>query len=162
MIKYTRFHKILEILSLLFLLAALVIFFLNWPNLPDRVPVHFNIKGVPDRIGSRMELLIIPGVGILIYLLNSLPRIIPCRFWNVPCKITDANRSFVYSATFTLTQIIKLEVMIFWSFIAFFTSRMQAPPNGILFPFGAALVITITVFYIIIRIKNKRLVKQSD
>lgn len=159
MIQYTRFHKILEILSLLFLLASLVIFFLNWSNLPDRVPVHYDLNGTPNRIGSQMELLLVPGVGVFIYLLTSLIRIIPYRFWNTPCKITDANRTFVYSATFSLLQIIKLEVMIFWSFISYFSSTMQAPPNWILFPFGAALITTIAAFYIFVLIKNRRLGK---
>ena len=159
MIQYTRFHKILEILSLLFLLASLVIFFLNWQNLPDRVPVHYDINGTPNRIGSRMELLLIPGMGILIYLLNSLLRIIPCRLWNTPCKITDANRIFVYSATFSMSQIIKLEIMIFWLLISFYSSTTHSPPNWILFSFVAALVITIVTFYISVMIKNRRFSK---
>ncbi len=158
MIKYTRFHKILEILSLLFLLLSLVIFFLNWLNLPEQIPVHFDLNGVPNRIGNRMELLLIPGIGILFYLLMLLPRIIPCRYWNTPLKLTDVNRSFVYSALFSMTQIIKLETIIFWSIITFFSSTMQAPPVWIVFSFGPVSIITVIICYIKILIK----IRNSD
>jgi len=41
-----------------------------WNNLPDQVPIHFNIKGNPDIWSGKTTLLILPGaLGIGIYLL---------------------------------------------------------------------------------------------
>lgn len=55
---------------------------LVWKKLPDTVPLHFNIKGEPDRYGSKTELLVVMGVmlvvNILIYLLlTNIHRIDP-------------------------------------------------------------------------------------
>lgn len=55
---------------------------LVWKKLPDTVPLHFNIKGEPDRYGSKTELLVVMGVmlvvNILVYLLlTNIHRIDP-------------------------------------------------------------------------------------
>lgn len=44
------------VLCLLILCPLLYLFF-TWGSLPDRVPIHFNMKGEADRIGSKTELL---------------------------------------------------------------------------------------------------------
>lgn len=46
----------LIVLCLLMLCPLLYLFF-TWGNLPDQVPIHFNMKGEADRIGSKTELL---------------------------------------------------------------------------------------------------------
>lgn len=50
-------------------------------QLPDQVPVHWNIHGVADRMGSKWELLLImPSVGIVMTALAPLlPRLGPFR-----------------------------------------------------------------------------------
>ena len=55
-----------------------------WKQLPDRVPVHFNIEGQPDRYGSKTELLVVLAVmivvNLLVYLLlTNIHRIDPKR-----------------------------------------------------------------------------------
>ena len=54
--------KILKwILCILTLLSTILMLFV----LPDTVPVHFNINGEPDRLGSKYELLLMPIVLIV-------------------------------------------------------------------------------------------------
>ena len=53
--------KILKwILCILTLLSTILMLFV----LPDTIPVHFNINGEPDRLGSKYELLLMPIVLI--------------------------------------------------------------------------------------------------
>ena len=61
------------------LLVAPVLALLTlWKNLPDRVPVHWNLGGQIDRWGSKPSLFVMPVVGCLtIGLLHYLPRIDP-------------------------------------------------------------------------------------
>ena len=53
-----------------------------WPTLPTTVPVHFNINGEPDRMGSKSEmafgvcLMAVLSVGIY-FLMKYLPKIDP-------------------------------------------------------------------------------------
>jgi uncharacterized membrane protein len=41
-----------------------------WPALPDRLPVHWNMAGEPDRFGGKLEaVLLVPLIAVGIYLL---------------------------------------------------------------------------------------------
>ena len=35
----------------------------TWGNLPERVPIHFNVHGIPDRYGKKGSLLLEPILG---------------------------------------------------------------------------------------------------
>lgn len=52
-----------------------------WPSAPDRIPVHWNIAGEPDRYGGKVEgLLLVPLLAMGLYvLLRVLPRFDPAR-----------------------------------------------------------------------------------
>ena len=54
---------------------------INWSSAPDRMPVHWNVDGQPDRYGSKAEgLLLLPVIALGIYLLfRVLPLIDPKR-----------------------------------------------------------------------------------
>lgn len=151
MIQYNRLHKILEILSLLVLFAFLIIFFIKWPDLPDKVPVHFDLQGEVNRWGNKMEL---PGVAVFLYLMLSICRFIPVRFWNAPCKITDQNRDFVYSTSFTLLQVIKLETMLFFAITSLLLLHEKIS-NGITIGFLLILGSTIAGFLLLIVMKGR-------
>ena len=43
-----------------------------YPNLPEIIPVHFGLNGVPNRYGSKMELILMMGVSFLFPLLNTV------------------------------------------------------------------------------------------
>jgi uncharacterized membrane protein len=62
----------LELLSLLGLAALLGLVAVNWSTLPEELPMHFGINGKPDRYGSRWQLLILPAVGIAVFVGMSM------------------------------------------------------------------------------------------
>ena len=80
-------------LSVFFLLAIGLIGFTIWTHslLPDRMAVHFDGSGTPDRWSGKWEMtLVMLGVAILYSLIFGvfsifLPRI-PSRWWNLPRK----------------------------------------------------------------------------
>ncbi len=53
-----------------FLLMAAIAF--RIPSLPPSIPLHFNINGLPDRTGPPTGLFILPVIGGLVWLVNSL------------------------------------------------------------------------------------------
>lgn len=60
------------------LLAPFITIAVLWPSLPARVPMHFDIRGNVNRYGSPWELLILPGINILVaVLLYFVPRLDP-------------------------------------------------------------------------------------
>src|SRR5262249_3103011 len=54
---------------------------LSWNAVPQRIPVHFDLNGVPDRWGGRFEgLFVLPIVALVTYLaFLLLPRLDPLR-----------------------------------------------------------------------------------
>jgi uncharacterized membrane protein len=62
---------------LLILLAIIPILFLliNWRNLPDRMPIHFNMDGEPNGYGSKLVFILLP-LGTY-FLMLALPFIDP-------------------------------------------------------------------------------------
>lgn len=44
----------------------------RYPDLPRRIPLHFNETGVPDRFGAPIDVFIMPAIGLLALILNGL------------------------------------------------------------------------------------------
>ena len=64
----------------LIILAVLPVFYLGyiWKELPQKVPLHWNIKGEIDRYGDKSELLLIILIPAFVYLLLTIvPAIDP-------------------------------------------------------------------------------------
>jgi uncharacterized membrane protein len=80
MIPHTKHFFRSEWLLLLVLILPFLALALVWPSLPALVPMHFNAHGNVNRYGSPMELLILPGINILVaILLYFIPQLDPKR-----------------------------------------------------------------------------------
>jgi hypothetical protein len=44
----------------------------RFPALPMLIPLHFGISGSPDRLGSRLEIFLVPLIGLLTLLINGV------------------------------------------------------------------------------------------
>ena len=75
-------------LGLLLLCASLAT---HWPDLPSRVPVHFDLTGHPDGFGSKTVLLLLPATAVLLYVVLTVVARYPAYF-NFPVPVTDFNR----------------------------------------------------------------------
>lgn len=91
----TLFEKIIELLSILFLLGMYGFVILNWSEIPDRIPTHFNIMGEPDRWGGKWSVLILPIIATflfkMMFILSKFPHI-----HNYPVKVTPENAEKLY------------------------------------------------------------------
>lgn len=59
--------KVFDVLVIALFAAALVYLLLQWSQLPDRIPAHFGADGDVDRYGSRLELLLLPIIGVVMW-----------------------------------------------------------------------------------------------
>lgn len=76
----------------LFLLVVLAVLSVTGALLlPDRIPVHFNIAGHPDRYGSPAALLVLPALGLAINGLLWATRNVPPELMNFPGPRTPDN-----------------------------------------------------------------------
>jgi len=59
----------LELISILIIFIILMIDIIYYSRLPLKIPVHFNLKGVPDSYGNKIFIFTLPAVMILNYLI---------------------------------------------------------------------------------------------
>lgn len=119
---------LLAIVSLPFIYLAYI-----WNKLPEKVPMHWNIKGEIDRFGEKSELLLIPILLPLLFYITLLviPKIDPKN------KISKMGNKY---------QHIKILLTTFMSILALFiiyTAKNQAlaNPNYIVLLIGILYII---------------------
>lgn len=157
-LKYSTFEKILEVIALISLISAFVLTFIYWPRIPERIVTHFDLSGTPSSYGGKGSLIIMPVVGVALYLLITLLSKFPHSF-NYIVDITEENASFQYRNARALMLCIKVEIMCMfaclqWSFII--ESLESASSLGILFLPVFLIIIFGTLTYFVKRsVKNK-------
>lgn len=86
----TRLERILDLVGLGVFLLSLIFALVNWPHLPDKIPGHFNALGEVDRWGSKYEIIILPIIGLFIFVLMTLFEKAP-HMHNYPKRLNESN-----------------------------------------------------------------------
>ncbi|HZG59822.1 MAG TPA: DUF1648 domain-containing protein [Anoxybacillus sp.] len=68
---------------------------LIWPQLPETIPRHFNFKGEPDGFGGKGYILVLPFVGLGLFILITLLNQIPNAF-NYPDNVIEEQKQQLY------------------------------------------------------------------
>lgn len=84
----------------LVLILPFIAFAVASPSLPAQVPMHFGLHGNVNRYGSPIELLILPGINVLVaILLYFIPRLDPKKA-NIAASMPAYRWIRVFLATF--------------------------------------------------------------
>ena len=148
-LKYTKFQIALEILCFLLLIGMISFVSNRWNQIPQQIPGHYNAMGEVNRMGNKSEILIMPILVALTYILFTLLSFFP-KLWNVPVKITDDNKVPVYCCTRSLLLFTKIETITLFFYITYFMATAQPLPANFL-P-GTLLILFGTMTFFVIRI----------
>jgi uncharacterized membrane protein len=80
-----------------------------WPDLPVRVPRHFDLAGKPDQWGSSRNLWLLPFVGVVIYIMLTVVGRIP-HSHNFPVPVTPQNAPRLYRMSRMMVAWLKAQV----------------------------------------------------
>ena len=105
---------ILKAVAFLCCAVTAVIVAVRWNKLPDKIPTHFDLNGEPNGFGGKKMLIVLLVVMIAIAGLMYLSEMFP-KLWNLPVKITDSNREFVYR---TVKYFMEVETIIMITLLA--------------------------------------------
>jgi uncharacterized membrane protein len=119
-------------------MAGYVIYY--FPQLPETIPSHFNGSGVPDDYSSKDSFWILPGIGVFIYILQSLIVQVPQQF-NFPIKITPANALRQYTMAIRLIRYLKAAILWLFLYITHATVRVAAGLDSGLGPWFLPVVL---------------------
>ncbi|MCQ2567219.1 MAG: DUF1648 domain-containing protein [Mogibacterium sp.] len=106
------------------ILAMILMLVFNWNDLPDKVPTHFTVAGVPDGYGSRSALIWEPVVALAVFLLITIAQRFPDS-WNFPVKITAENKDREYMLAAIMLNAVKVITV-----VLFFLSMLKAMFTG--------------------------------
>lgn len=153
----TPFQKWMGVLSWLGLAAMAIFVGLRWPSLPEQMPLHYNFAGEIDRWGSRLELLVCPLVGLLLFLVLTGCLHLP-QLWNMAVQPTADNRARLYSVTKTLLLWMRLEVLLLFGYLGYATTTLR--PLSVWFLPVVLLVVFGTIgFYVYQQVQLGRAAK---
>ncbi len=105
---------ILKAVAFLCCAATALIVAVRWNKLPDKIPTHFELNGEPNGFGGKKMLIVLLVVMVAITGLMYLSEMFP-KMWNLPVKITDSNREFVYR---TVKYFMEVETIIMITLLA--------------------------------------------
>lgn len=130
---------------LVFIVPAAYLAFI-WNDLPEKVPMHYNLKGEIDRFGSKSELLILVAVITIInigvyFLLSNINRIDPKK------KYREENLPRMRSLAFAIS--IFLSAIICFVLYSSLHSGMKFNPKFIVIGIGLLFTIIGNYFYTI-------------
>lgn len=153
-VKNTKYQSFLEGLTAILVLSTWIFLMLNWSSIPNTVPGHYNAAGIVDRWGNKNEILIIPIASIVLYLLVTIASFFP-GLWNVPVKITEGSRKFVYENLKTLLLAMKMEISAIFLYILYCDIKTQAVGMWFL-PIILIMIFGTIIYYIIVIRKRSK------
>lgn len=158
-LKWTKFDYFLEFLAIGILIFHWIYILYNYSQLPQIVPSHWNINGNIDGMGPKSMTLLLPMVGLLLFLAISYTNKKPHSF-NFPYPITEENAERQYRNSLMMTRIMKMLIQLLFLCITANIISI-ALPFGLkfvgfwMFPFGILLVFINMIFFVIRGVKLK-------
>lgn len=92
---WTGADKILALIATAGVLLLLGAVPFAWQQLPERIPTHFGLSGEPDAWGGKGTLVILPIVGLILYVSMMALARVP-HIYNYPVTITERNAEAQY------------------------------------------------------------------
>ncbi|MBS5953885.1 MAG: DUF1648 domain-containing protein [Paraclostridium bifermentans] len=129
------------------MIAYLII---NWNNIGENVPIHYNSAGQSDSWGSKSSLIVLPIVTIIVNI--SISGVLLCpQALNVPVKITEENYVKVYDLTRDLMNFTKIAINISFLYITLMSANRKPLGTWFLPIFFIIIFMPISIYYIKIR-----------
>jgi uncharacterized membrane protein len=115
----THSDKVLEIAAWALLIVLIGFTIFAYVQMPETVPVHFNIKGDPDRYGGKSTIFLLAGIGVALVALFMFLLKSPGNYskYNYPIKVTPEHQAKVYALSARLMRVIMVNILIMFLFI---------------------------------------------
>ena len=115
-------YHVLDAIGLAVLIGIFLYLILEWKELPDRIPSHFNGAGVADAWSGKGMLWFCPVMAALLYGMITLLEQFP-DIWNTGVEVTPENQERVLGAVKLMVVWMKLAVVLDFSWITLCSAR---------------------------------------
>lgn len=146
---------ILDVASYMILILTIVYFCVVFPNLPDKMAIHYNLLGEVDAIGHKRDLLI-PLFSLLVphfvfWALSWFPQ-----YHNYPFVIKEKNRVAVYEMEKLCVSSMRLLLDVIFSSLVLLAVWGSRLVYGLLIGLIVLLLVTTVGFVLHMRKINNR------
>ncbi len=114
----TRSEKVWNYIGVIIFLFSIFYIAVMWWKLPEEIPVHFNGMGEVDRWGSKIELIILPFIGVFLWIIMSLLEKAP-HMHNFPARLNEQNVEAFYLNSRKMLNVVKNFCLILFACISF-------------------------------------------
>lgn len=156
--KYKNVGKILDLISIVIILISVIMTIKYWMNAPDIIPTHYSLLGEANGYGSKNTLFLLLGIEVVIYIGMSILSKYP-QIYNYVVVINDSNREKQYNMSTTFVRVMKLELLIIFSYIQLIGVIPKTSGKSMMSPYFLTLELIVVfgsiAFYIRKSIKNK-------
>ena len=119
-LELTAIDKVGEFLGWASVVVIWYITISNYNALPEIIPKHYNIAGEVDGFGEKSNILILPIISTIFFIVLSILNKFP-HIFNHPTYITQQNAQKQYINATRLIRYLKLIIVVIFGFIAFKT-----------------------------------------
>lgn len=141
----TMSEKLWDIVGYAIYILSILLLIYVWRDLPGEIPAHFNGAGEVDRWGSKWELLILPGVGLLMAIFLHVFEKYP-EWHNYPKKFNASNAKSFYLASRKLLNQLKNVSLIVFAMILYNSVAIALKWNS---GFGGVALYLLVIVYFI-------------
>lgn len=119
-IKPTKKDIILDVLGILVLILFWIYIINSYPNLPNIIPIHFNLNGEADGFGSKNFIFLTASIATILYIGLSILIKYPHTF-NYAIEITHVNAETQYKNSINMIRILKLIIILIFFITEYYT-----------------------------------------
>lgn len=112
----TKFDLMMNSIAVVVLAAATLFLLLNWENLPERIPSHYNFKGEPDAYGGTGSLIFLMVTGWIIVLMMCILGKFP-KYWNTGVERTPANEAVINRIVKDMMGVMIVSISLLFSYM---------------------------------------------
>ena len=150
--------KVLEIIGWISVFGIWALPLINYFDLPEIIPIHFNGAGKADRFGNKTHIFVLPIISTLLFIgltiLNKRPHV-----FNYPGQITKENAVHQYTYATRMMRVLKLVIVLLFGLIVFRKIQIvngHADGLGAWFlPFTIGLFIILSLYFLMMSMKDK-------
>ena len=156
-LKLTLIDWVLEAICLLSIVGIWLLTLVYYRELPEIIPIHYNLTGDVDSFGRKVNLLSLPSISTIIYLGLTILNKYPHTF-NYPKSFTKENAREMYRATSQIMRLLKLVSILIFGMIILETIQTvngNSDELKIWFTFSPFIFSLIPLIYILYFAKNK-------
>ncbi|MFB2919708.1 MULTISPECIES: DUF1648 domain-containing protein [Aerosakkonema] len=134
----------LEIVAFAGIAFNIIYLIVNWAAIPDIIPIHFDVFGKVDGMGSKLTILLFPSLSLLFYVSLTIVNLFPHTF-NYPVPITEQNAYRQYQMALRLMKWLKMQLIWLFAFIEWQIIQAAIRQEFVL-NIGFLLVIILVIF----------------